>query len=56
MAVEEAIAALSGEGPADLMTVTDALGAELLCAAGVAADVPPSAELGPNASEPRKWV
>jgi pyrimidine-nucleoside phosphorylase len=38
--VEEAIAALSGEGPADLMTVTDALGAELLCAAGVAADVP----------------
>jgi pyrimidine-nucleoside phosphorylase len=38
--VEEAIAALRGEGPADLMTVTDALGAELLCAAGVAADVP----------------
>jgi pyrimidine-nucleoside phosphorylase len=38
--VEEAIAGLRGEGPADLMTVTRALGAELLCAAGVAADVP----------------
>jgi pyrimidine-nucleoside phosphorylase len=38
--VEEAIAGLRGEGPADLMTVTCALGAELLCAAGVAADVP----------------
>jgi pyrimidine-nucleoside phosphorylase len=38
--VEEAIAALRGEGPADLMTVTCALGAELLCAAGVAADSP----------------
>jgi len=38
--VEEAIAALRGEGPADLMTVTRALGAELLCAAGVAADSP----------------
>jgi pyrimidine-nucleoside phosphorylase len=38
--VEEAIAGLRGEGPADLMTVTRALSAELLCAAGVAADVP----------------
>jgi pyrimidine-nucleoside phosphorylase len=36
--VEEAIASLRGEGPADLMTVTLALGADLLCAAGVAAD------------------
>ncbi|HEX5819452.1 MAG TPA: thymidine phosphorylase, partial [Gemmatimonadales bacterium] len=36
--VEEAIAGLRGEGPADLMTVTCALGAELLRAAGVAAD------------------
>jgi pyrimidine-nucleoside phosphorylase len=38
--VEEAITALRGEGPADLMTVTLALGAELLCAAGVAAGSP----------------
>ena len=34
--VEEAIAALRGEGPADLMEVTLALGEELLLAAGVA--------------------
>jgi pyrimidine-nucleoside phosphorylase len=37
--VEEAIAALRGEGPPDLMAVTRALGAELLCAAGAVADV-----------------
>ena len=36
--VEEAIAGLRGEGPADLMTVTCALGRELLRASGVAAD------------------
>ena len=34
---EEAIAALKGEGPPDLMRVTYALGAEMLVAAGVAA-------------------
>ena len=34
--VEEAIAALKGEGPPDLMRVTYALGAEMLVAAGVA--------------------
>jgi pyrimidine-nucleoside phosphorylase len=36
--VEEAIAGLRGEGPADLMTVTCALGGEALRAAGVVAD------------------
>jgi pyrimidine-nucleoside phosphorylase len=36
--VEEAIAALKGEGPPDLMSVTYALGAEMLVLAGVAAD------------------
>src|SRR6185437_4702753 len=36
--VEEAIQALSGEGPPDLMTVTFALGAEMLQVGGVAAD------------------
>jgi pyrimidine-nucleoside phosphorylase len=36
--VEEAIAALKGEGPPDLMAVTYALGAEMLVLAGVAAD------------------
>src|SRR6185312_1374164 len=36
--VEEAIHALSGEGPPDLMTVTYALGAEMLQLGGVAAD------------------
>ena len=36
--VEEAIAALKGEGPADLMEVTYALGAEMLVLAGVAPD------------------
>ena len=36
--VEEAIAALKGEGPADLMEVTYALGAEMLLLAGVATD------------------
>jgi pyrimidine-nucleoside phosphorylase len=36
--VEEAIAALKGEGPADLMSVTYALGAEMLVLAGVADD------------------
>ena len=35
--VEEAIAALKGEGPADLMNVTYALGAEMLVLGGVAA-------------------
>ena len=35
--VEESIAALRGEGPADLMAVTYALGAEMLVLAGVAA-------------------
>jgi pyrimidine-nucleoside phosphorylase len=37
--VEEAIAALKGEGPPDLMAVTYALGAEMLVLAGVAQDV-----------------
>ena len=36
--VEEAIHALRGEGPADLMTVTYALGAEMLLLAGAAPD------------------
>ncbi len=36
---EEAIHALQGEGPADLMEVTYALGAEMLLLGGVAADV-----------------
>jgi pyrimidine-nucleoside phosphorylase len=36
--VEEAIAALKGEGPADLMSVTYALGAEMLMIAGAAED------------------
>ncbi len=36
--VEEAILALRGEGPPDLMSVTYALGAEMLVLAGVAAD------------------
>jgi pyrimidine-nucleoside phosphorylase len=36
--VEESIAALRGEGPPDLMSVTYALGAEMLMLAGVAAD------------------
>jgi pyrimidine-nucleoside phosphorylase len=36
--VEESIAALRGEGPPDLMTVTYALGAEMLVLAEVAAD------------------
>lgn len=34
--IEESIAGLSGEGPADLMEVTFALGAEMLLSAGVA--------------------
>ncbi|HEY4303050.1 MAG TPA: thymidine phosphorylase [Gemmatimonadaceae bacterium] len=37
--VEEAIAALKGEGPSDLMAVTYALGAEMLVLAGVATDI-----------------
>jgi pyrimidine-nucleoside phosphorylase len=37
--VEEAIAALKNEGPADLMEVTYALGAEMLALAGAAKDV-----------------
>ena len=36
--VEESIAGLSGEGPADLMEVTYALGAEMLLTAGLARD------------------
>jgi pyrimidine-nucleoside phosphorylase len=36
---EEAIAALKGEGPDDLMTVTYALGAEMLVAGGAAPDL-----------------
>ncbi len=35
---EEALAALHGDGPADLMAVTFALGAEMLTVAGVASD------------------
>jgi pyrimidine-nucleoside phosphorylase len=38
--VDESVAALRGEGPRDLMEVTLALGAELLCLAAVAADRP----------------
>ena len=37
--VEEAIAALKGEGPPDLMSVTYALGAEMLVLAGTAPDL-----------------
>jgi pyrimidine-nucleoside phosphorylase len=37
--VEEAILALRGEGPPDLMEVTYALGAEMLVLGGIAADV-----------------
>jgi len=37
--VEEAIAALKGEGPPDLMAVTYALGAEMLVLAGAATDI-----------------
>jgi pyrimidine-nucleoside phosphorylase len=37
--IEEAIAALKGEGPPDLMSLTYALGAEMLVLAGVAADL-----------------
>ncbi|HEY4217449.1 MAG TPA: thymidine phosphorylase [Gemmatimonadaceae bacterium] len=37
--VEEAIAALKGEGPSDLMDVTYALGAEMLVLAGVAPNI-----------------
>jgi len=37
--VEEAILALRGEGPPDLLEVTYALGAEMLVLAGVAADI-----------------
>ncbi|HEU5048676.1 MAG TPA: thymidine phosphorylase [Gemmatimonadales bacterium] len=37
--VEEAIAGLRGEGPDDLMTLTYALGAEMLVVAGVAEDL-----------------
>ena len=37
--IEEAIAALKGEGPADLMSLTYALGAEMLVLAGVATDL-----------------
>jgi pyrimidine-nucleoside phosphorylase len=37
--VEESIAALRGEGPPDLMSVTYALGAEMLVLAGAAADL-----------------
>ena len=37
--VEEAIAALKGEGPPDLMSLTYALGAEMLVLAGVATDL-----------------
>ena len=37
--VEESIAALRGEGPPDLMSVTYALGAEMLVVAGAAGDV-----------------
>jgi pyrimidine-nucleoside phosphorylase len=36
--IEESIAALRGEGPSDLMSVTYALGAEMLVLAGVAED------------------
>ena len=36
--VEEAVAALKGEGPPDLMSVTYALGAEMLVLAGIARD------------------
>ena len=44
--VEEAIAALKGEGPADLMNVTYALGAEMLVLAGVA----------PSLDVARRWM
>ena len=37
--IEEAIAALKGEGPPDLMSLTYALGAEMLVLAGVAIDL-----------------
>jgi len=37
--IEEAIAALKGEGPPDLMSLTYALGAEMLVLAGAAADL-----------------
>ena len=37
--IEEAIAALKGEGPPDLMSLTYALGAEMLVLAGVAGDL-----------------
>jgi pyrimidine-nucleoside phosphorylase len=37
--IEEAIAALKGEGPPDLMSLTYALGAEMLVLAGVATDL-----------------